>query len=411
MTYRFLKLTSVYPVFAEAFETQANGSECSFDGLNARFIGTRYGLSDYFSRHLRALGNEAEERFVTVERLQKLWAQERSFPFTEESWLQQIVIEQVKEFKPDVLFYQDLYLFDRNFRDQIKHATNALSTTLGWRTAPTRNFSGFEDLDLVLTSSPAFAHAFKESGAQSAVLPFGFDPILLEETNEQSDRIPFSFLGTVGISTGDHSSRYRLIRELLLTTPLEVFSSTEGGLSVNPLKRRVLSFLYRLNRRLAPAGLQHELLTHLPGIRSVKDWETDRALPELHQMYKERWHPPRFGLDYFQTLRNSLVSLNAHLDATGDYAVNMRLFEATGMGSCLLTDSKSNIEDYFEPDSEIVVFRSVQECRSKALSLLNDPRECSRIAKAGQARVLRDHSMEQRVLLLDALIKSILEQK
>ena len=44
----------------------------------------------------------------------------------------------------------------------------------------------------------------------------------------------------------------------------------------------------------------------------------------------------------------------------------MRLFEATGSGACLVTDWKENLGELFEPDVEVVTYRSVAECVKKS---------------------------------------------
>jgi spore maturation protein CgeB len=81
------------------------------------------------------------------------------------------------------------------------------------------------------------------------------------------------------------------------------------------------------------------------------------------------------------------------------------MFEATGVGTCLLTDWKEHIADLFEPDEEVVTYKSAEECIEKAKWLLENPAERERIAKAGQKRTLRDHTFENRVELFDAIIK------
>ena len=83
----------------------------------------------------------------------------------------------------------------------------------------------------------------------------------------------------------------------------------------------------------------------------------------------------------------------------------MRLFEVTGVGTCLLTDWKKNIGELFEPDKEIVTYSSLEECSEKVKWLRNNPKACKEIAEAGQARCLRDHTFAQRVLELDEIIR------
>jgi spore maturation protein CgeB len=49
----------------------------------------------------------------------------------------------------------------------------------------------------------------------------------------------------------------------------------------------------------------------------------------------------------YQALRRSLITL-------GREAGNARLFEATGVGTFLLTDFKDNLQTSFEPSREVV---------------------------------------------------------
>jgi len=61
----------------------------------------------------------------------------------------------------------------------------------------------------------------------------------------------------------------------------------------------------------------------------------------------------------------SKMTFNSHIDCAEQFAGNMRLFEATGMGACLITDSKSNLPEMFEPDVEVVTYRSAERVVEK----------------------------------------------
>ena len=87
----------------------------------------------------------------------------------------------------------------------------------------------------------------------------------------------------------------------------------------------------------------------------------------------------------------------------------MRLFEATGVGSCLLTDWKENLSDFFIPDVEVVTYRSSQEATEKVKFLLEHPEQRRAIALAGQRRTLSEHTYKQRAQQLDALIQSLIK--
>ena len=75
----------------------------------------------------------------------------------------------------------------------------------------------------------------------------------------------------------------------------------------------------------------------------------------------------------------------------------MRLFEATGVGCCLLTDNKSDIDSIFEPDSEVVTFSNSEDAISKVKSLIKEPKLARKIALAGQKRTLTEYTVEKQV--------------
>lgn len=122
-----------------------------------------------------------------------------------------------------------------------------------------------------------------------------------------------------------------------------------------------------------------------------------------------RTHPPVFGLAMYQTLYNSQITLNNPIDIVAQYASNMRLFEATGVGTCLLTDAQSNLQEIFEPDQEVVTYSNATEAVEKVNYLLENPEQRDKIAKAGQKRTLRDHTFAHRAESIDHLIRQKLK--
>ena len=83
----------------------------------------------------------------------------------------------------------------------------------------------------------------------------------------------------------------------------------------------------------------------------------------------------------------------------------MRLYEATGMGSLLLTDHKDNLNEIFEIDKEIVTYKSKEEASDKAFYYLRNPDQLKKIALAGQKRTLKDHTYEKRMEELIIILK------
>lgn len=120
-----------------------------------------------------------------------------------------------------------------------------------------------------------------------------------------------------------------------------------------------------------------------------------RTLPAaspLHRCFQgEVW-----GAEMYQALRRSKITLNSHIDMAGREAGNMRLFEATGVGAYLLTDFKDNLHTLFEPDRQVAVWRSVDDCLAAIDRALGDAEGRAAIAAAGQARTMAQHTYRHR---------------
>jgi hypothetical protein len=137
---------------------------------------------------------------------------------------------------------------------------------------------------------------------------------------------------------------------------------------------------------------------------------TDARQPwiPISTLHPARCHEPVFGHAMYAVLRHSGVSLNLHTDAVTGEVGNMRLFEATGVGGCLLTDTAPNLRDLFEPDSEVATFTSTEECIEKAGYLVSNVRARDAMAQAGRKRTLSSHTTLHRCEQINTYLQEIL---
>ena len=409
MSYKFQKFTTVYPGYTEQFlADNPDYRSLSYQQLYERFVGSHYGWANYYARSLNALGCEAQDMIADVEPLQKAWARERGVAFGQDNWRHDIVLAQVKSFRPDVIFLQDLYSFDASFRQQLREAGRRDVLMIGWQAAPIKDYRVLKDLDLVLTCAPHFVDYMRQSGINAVLFLHAFEPSVLAALPSKLTRdLDFTFIGSFVLQQGFHNDRYALVRYLMQSTPLHVWGQVYEA-SVSSRRTRLLS------KAAAVAGK----LTGLGSLRSRLQSKVDpgpRVFPEEVSSgdsggpnHQSRFHDPVFGLRYYEILARSKLTFNSHIDCAEQYAGNMRLFEATGAGACLLTDRKSNLAELFEPDVELVTYGSAEECAEKANYLLDHAEQRVAIAAAGQRRVLRDHTFEQRAIYLDDLIQRAL---
>jgi spore maturation protein CgeB len=103
-----------------------------------------------------------------------------------------------------------------------------------------------------------------------------------------------------------------------------------------------------------------------------------------------------WGSEMYDVLFRSQITLNHHGDVA-PYANNCRLFEATGTGAMLVTDWKANLQDLFDVGHEVAAYRSAEDCARIIRHYLTQEEALRVMAKAGQARTLRDHTYRVRM--------------
>ncbi len=86
------------------------------------------------------------------------------------------------------------------------------------------------------------------------------------------------------------------------------------------------------------------------------------------------------------------------------YCPSGRLFEAAACGVPLLTDTWAGLDEFFTSGTEILPVRSAQEVLDTVS--LSDA-ELKRVAEAAQARVLREHTADCRVLDLERALAGL----
>lgn len=157
-------------------------------------------------------------------------------------------------------------------------------------------------------------------------------------------------------------------------------------------------------RWLGAIGARQPVLpfTHVgaPGAATDPDTQWLAGLAALAPLQRFGPGGEVWGLDRLRQLRASRVTLNRHPEAAGRFAGNRLLFDATGCGALLLTDYRDDLAALFEIGDELLAYRSPEECADLVSWALAHPEQAEVIARAGQARTLRDHGPEQRLAAL-----------
>ena len=114
-------------------------------------------------------------------------------------------------------------------------------------------------------------------------------------------------------------------------------------------------------------------------------------------------HGAVWGVDAARVMSASAMTVNVHGDicvagqCDDHLANNQRLFEATGVGTLLVTDWKEDLHEVLEPGVEVATYRSPADCVEKVNYYLEHETQRREIAAAGQSRTLREHTYRTRM--------------
>jgi spore maturation protein CgeB len=377
---KLLILNADYPEFLGWFYSQNPGLEKEpYEHQMRVRKESLFGIADFYTSNLRKLGYEVWNIHANNEFMQRAWANENGlrtdsgprwefrlrrgiFPWvsraTTRQWVYEVITAQIEHYKPDVLLNQAMDYISNDFLREIKPSVKLLVGQQGGEPLPeAENWSVY---DLIISSFRPTLDWFRLKGVPTELNRLGFEPRVLSRLKDGARRIPTSFVGSL---LPFHTKRF-------------------------------------------------EWLEYVCGRTEVKVW-SPRAiyLPRMLDTSPIVWSyvGPAWGTEMYQVLRDSFLTLNHHGNVVGSYANNCRLFEATGVGTLLITDWKADLREMFEPGKEVVCYRTPQECVEMVQYYLEHEEEREAIARAGQQRTLRDHTYSQRMQEFAEIVQNYLK--
>jgi spore maturation protein CgeB len=204
----------------------------------------------------------------------------------------------------------------------------------------------YERFDLILSGIPSLVEQFRSQGIQAAYLAHAFDRRILQRVPVATERIPrVAFVGSL---TSDHADRITFL---------------------DALARRVDVDFYG---------------------RGVEYLPADSPL-------RKRYRGPAWGDDLYSIYGSYLVVFHKIIGVVGTSASAKRLFEATGMGACVMAEASDDMPGLFQPEHEIVTYATFDECVEKITDLLAHPEIALQIGQRAQQRTLAEHTYARRV--------------
>lgn len=362
-----LFISVYYQAFLDSFykKNKQKVNNFSFDKHRSILLGELFGDSDFYSSGVKENGHESSDIIANDEFLQKKWLKESKIKLFEPpnffgklpylniifkpSWVEKILARQIGELSPDILYFHDIEYFRPSFLKKLRKKYFVVAQ----KASPMWKMKSFKQADLVFTSFPHFVKMFRKNGINSEYLKLAFGEKVLKSIPKQKKKYNCTFVG--GISR-HHSKGTDTLEKVSEKVDLNIFGYGKNDL--NP----------------------------------------DSKLYKNH-------HGEVWGKDMYKILMQSKMTINRHINVAGKYANNMRLFEATGSGTLLLTDFKTNLKDFFKLGKEVVVYKDSDDLIKKIRYYTNHGKECEEIAKAGQKRTLKDHNYTKRMNEMIFLLK------
>lgn len=407
---KFLIVEPYYRLFLRYYYARSpEAASWSYKDHIQSLLGECFASADFHSKNLSKLGHEATEVIPNNEILQKCWARENGLavgepgrgtsfltmgrqhtyqtitamlrklrpsegsrkhhifeaaltplrklagkilvPPSEKAWLERILAAQIKAYQPDILYIRAVASPSSQFLSEIKPYVRFI---LGWCTSRIPETLNLEHYDLILSTAPHYVSRFRSLGVPSEYLRLCFESSILERLADSPPQSGVAFIGQYDPS--------------IWPRRVEVLESVCAELDIDCW------------------GIGLEQLS---------------ADSPIHRCYRgQAW-----GLQMYKSLQLSKIGLNVHGDLGADFAVNERMYEVTGVGTCLVTDIQHNLHELFEPGKEVVAYDSPEDCLEKVRYLLDHEDERVAIARAGQERTLREHTYYHRMQELVDIIK------
>lgn len=110
---------------------------------------------------------------------------------------------------------------------------------------------------------------------------------------------------------------------------------------------------------------------------------------------------------YFYSSSTFTLNLTRSEMVAAGYSPSVRIFEAAGCGSAIISDVWPGLETFFQPDQEILLARS----SSDIVQFLDNvgPEGARKIGLRAQERVLAEHSSTQRAIQFEEVVSSKLQ--
>lgn len=359
-----------YPNFLASLYKNKKVANMTYKQMKKIWSKEYFGASNFYLKNLKQYGWDGDEVIANDENSQNAWARENniSTATTKLSILKyiperiknlldinnsqkQIVLKQIETMKPDVVYIHDVTYFKLSELKKIKSMTKIIVGQIAYPKPINMNI--FKGYDLIISSLPNYIKDFKKMGIQTEYLKWCFEDTILDDIKVKDRIYDVTYIG--GFSP-HHSNGNKVLEHIAKEININFWGYGQNFLS---------------------------------------------PISSIRKNYKgEAW-----GKKMFEIFSKSKIVINRHINISKQYANNMRLFEATGMGALLITDKKINNNEFFVVNKEILEYSNPNNLIKKIKYYLKNDKKRIAIAKAGQSRTLKEHTYRIRMRELDHILR------
>lgn len=364
-----------YPAFLDEYHSKIkNLNKLSYKEIKKIWANEYFGSSNFYSKNLNKYDWEADEIILNDWEMQSMWAIENNFKikksdsiffrylpqriknlFNIDSWMKQIFFEQIKKIKPDVVYMHDVTILSQ---DDIKKMKKIVKLLVGQIAYPMPlNPEVLKNYDLMISSFPHYVEKFKNMGIESEYLRWCAEDTILKEFSTNKRKYDITYVG--GFSP-HHSKGNKVLEKVGNELKINFWGYGQNFLTV--------------------------------GSNILKNYKGQAWGRKMYKIFSE-----------------SKIVINRHINISGPYANNMRMFDVTLMGALLITDQKKNMEEFFKVGKEVVTYKDPADLINKIKYYLANEDERAEIAKNGQLRTLKEHTYRKRMGELSRILKKYIK--
>lgn len=342
--HKILFLDTYYGQVLKKFDTIAYKTD--YKSRLKKILEFKFGTADFYSKAFQSYGWDAIDVIANDSIGNRLYMGECCYAYSGDT---DTFTRIILDYKPDVLYCQDLSFLPASKFSYLRN--NGVKLFASQHSCPYVGDDRVKLFDIVFTSFPHYIEKIRNLGVNSEFLPIAFGGTPEWPVNVHKCRhFDATFIGGVGSQS-------------------------------NPLHWR--------NGNSALSRLCEAFPSRF------KWW--GYHFGDLSAKMADSYMGEAWGNELYDIYNNSRIVINRHGEVAEGYSNNMRLFESTGCGALLFTESSKNIDYYFKPNEECITYDNTDDLVQKVQYYLEHAEEAEKIAMAGYARTMREHLYSKRL--------------